>query len=328
MPRKKTKTKKQVQQVEQNEQSVLIVDDMPENIDILAEALVNDFTILTAKSGKEALKSVKKNPPDLILLDIVMPGMDGYDVLKHLKIDDQTRSIPVICITGLDKPEEEEKAFMLGAVDYVTRPFNPPIVKARVRLHMELKKYREELEVIVTDRTNELTETNRRLVQEVEQKEFMKKAIELNEKELKERALKLEETNITMSVLMKKMETERKEIEENVMFKIRELIFPYIDKLRNSRLTSQQKNSLDLIKSNLKDVLSPITHMYSTKYLKLTPKELQIAELVKEGKSSKDIGDVLGISKRTVEFHRDSIRKKIGLKERKINLRTYLMTMR
>lgn len=128
-------------------QTILIVDDAPENIRILSELLKAEYTVRAATNGEKALCiAASDNPPDLILLDIVMPGMDGYEVCRNLKSDSQTKNIPVIFITARESEQDEVKGFEAGAVDYVTKPFNPVVVKARVNTHAELKKYRDYLE--------------------------------------------------------------------------------------------------------------------------------------------------------------------------------------
>ena len=120
--------------------SILIVDDQPANIKVLANLLKSDYTIQVANNGAKALElSLKENPPDLILLDIVMPDMDGYRVCRVLKDNNRTSYIPVIFITAMDDVSDETKGFDLGAVDYISKPFHPDVVKARVRNHMNLK---------------------------------------------------------------------------------------------------------------------------------------------------------------------------------------------
>ncbi|MDR1966452.1 MAG: diguanylate cyclase [Synergistaceae bacterium] len=115
---------------------ILVVDDEKSNLAVLNQILSMEYTVLTARSGEEALKRVEADSPDLILLDIIMPGMDGFQVLVKLKGADHTKNIPVIVITGLSGENNEERGFFLGAVDYITKPFKNAIVKARVRTHM------------------------------------------------------------------------------------------------------------------------------------------------------------------------------------------------
>ncbi len=127
-------------------QTVLIVDDTPATIEILGEILGAEQETIFATSGPEALDIARDQQPDLILLDVLMPDMDGYEVLAKLKADPRTRAIPVIFITAMDRDEDEAKGLEAGAIDYITKPVNPVIVKARVHNHLELKRYRDYLE--------------------------------------------------------------------------------------------------------------------------------------------------------------------------------------
>ena len=125
---------------------ILIVDDMPENIRILIELLGSEYATIPATSGAAALKKSQTEPlPDLILLDIMMPEMDGYDVCRRLKENDLTWEIPVIFITAVSEVMDEAKAFKLGAVDYVTKPFHPATIVARVKTHLALSRHIKEL---------------------------------------------------------------------------------------------------------------------------------------------------------------------------------------
>ena len=140
-----------------NKQKILIVDDTPENIQILMETLKDDYKIVAAINGEKALKIAEMAPlPDIILLDIMMPDMDGYEVCNRLKDNEKTRDIPVVFITALTEEEDEAKGLGLGAVDYIAKPINPDLVKARVRNHLELKDYRDHLEKLVGERTREV----------------------------------------------------------------------------------------------------------------------------------------------------------------------------
>ncbi len=120
--------------------TVLVVDDKPLNIQVLAEALKEDYRVKIATSGEKALEIVAQDEqPDLIILDVMMPEMDGYEVCKRLKSDDSTRDIPVIFVTAKDDAADEEHGLELGAIDYISKPFNIAIVKARVKTHLSLK---------------------------------------------------------------------------------------------------------------------------------------------------------------------------------------------
>jgi putative two-component system response regulator len=142
---------------DETEAKILLVDDNAANLQILREALDGlGSKIHVAKSGASALSIVEKAVPDLILLDIMMPEMDGYEVCRRLKGNDATRHIPVLFLTALGDPEDEAKGLALGAVDYITKPINPDLVRARVRSHLELRRYQNNLEELVRQRTQEL----------------------------------------------------------------------------------------------------------------------------------------------------------------------------
>jgi diguanylate cyclase (GGDEF)-like protein/PAS domain S-box-containing protein len=129
-----------------NGTTILIVDDTPENLAVLSELLQPHYLVRAANCGMRALQVAAAEPrPDLILLDIMMPDMDGYTVLEHLKADPATREIPVIFVTALTGSEDEQRGIDLGAVDYITKPVRPAIVLARVRAHLEIKRARDRL---------------------------------------------------------------------------------------------------------------------------------------------------------------------------------------
>jgi sigma-B regulation protein RsbU (phosphoserine phosphatase) len=124
---------------------VLAVDDTPENLDVVKGILAPNYTVKAAINGQMALKIVEKQPPDLILLDIMMPGMSGYEVCEVLKSNPETSGIPVIFLTAMDQTTDESKGFDLGAADYITKPVNPPILESRVKTHLALKHAMDEL---------------------------------------------------------------------------------------------------------------------------------------------------------------------------------------
>lgn len=125
---------------------ILIVDDERFNIKTLTEFLREDYKIMAAKTGEQALKTVQGEIlPDLILLDIMMPGMDGYEVCERLKANERTKNIPVIFVTAVTETEDAARGFQVGAVDFIQKPLNPVMAKARVDLHIKMHKTMEEL---------------------------------------------------------------------------------------------------------------------------------------------------------------------------------------
>ena len=126
---------------------ILIVDDTPENIDVLREVLGQSYRCSVATSGEKAIKLVTfREPPDLILLDIMMPGIDGYEVCRRLKAKESTKDIPVIFVTAKSEVEDEFQGFEVGAVDYINKPISPSIVKARVATHLKLRQQQLDLQ--------------------------------------------------------------------------------------------------------------------------------------------------------------------------------------
>ena len=143
--------------IPEREDKILLVDDNTTNLQLLHETLDGQgYRLLIAKNGKTALAIARKANPDLILLDIMMPEMDGYEVCRRLKSDGKTDRIPVIFITALADEDDEAKGLALGAVDYITKPFNPELVRARVGIHLELKQHQDHLEQLVKQRTRRL----------------------------------------------------------------------------------------------------------------------------------------------------------------------------
>ena len=137
--------------------TILIVDDEPIGAQVLSQCLSNTYNISVANSGEEALKLINSGLKlNLILLDIMMPGMDGFEVCEKLKANVRTSNIPVIFITGLDDKLNEEKGLKAGAVDYIYKPISRGIVCARIRLHLELQQHREFIEKILQRRTKDL----------------------------------------------------------------------------------------------------------------------------------------------------------------------------
>jgi PleD family two-component response regulator len=146
-------------------QTILIIDDEVTNISVLNELLQPHYNVLFAKDGKTGIKIASStSKPDLILLDIIMPDLDGYQVIKLLKSDEYTSKIPIIFITAKGQEEDEAKGFELGAVDYITKPFKPVVVKARIKSHLELKRHREFVEWMLKERTKELQQMEKEYI--------------------------------------------------------------------------------------------------------------------------------------------------------------------
>jgi len=159
-------------------------------------------------------------------------------------------------------------------------------------------------------------------------------ALKLAEEELKEsreaiqaQALSLEEANIALKVILTQREKDKAELERKVLSNVKEMVLPYVARLMNAPLKPKDKTLVEIIETHLNDIISPILQRLSNADILLTPQEIQVATLVKDGKTSKEIAEILNISDTTVHFHRKNLRQKFGLKNRRTNLRSYLLTL-
>ncbi|WP_028105024.1 diguanylate cyclase [Pseudoduganella violaceinigra] len=156
-------------------QKVLIADDDGINRQVLATLLKQDYVVLLAKTGEQAIERAQRHLPDLLMLDVMLPDMDGYEVLRRLRADPATAHIEVIFITGMGRPEDEAKGLKLGAADYITKPFNTTVVMARVATHLEVVRQRRMLQHLAhMDGLTELA--NRRRFDEIYQSEWQRAA--------------------------------------------------------------------------------------------------------------------------------------------------------
>jgi PAS domain S-box-containing protein len=164
-------------------------------------------------------------------------------------------------------------------------------------------------------------------IRDITDKNRADQMLKQREKELEIKSRTLEETNSALRILLARRDQDKAELEEKVLSNVKELVVPYLERMRTGRLDYNQKVYLNIIESNLNDIISAFMPGLPIKYLSLTPTEIQIADLVKQGRSSKDIAKVLNLSRRTIESHRDNIRGKLGIKKMKVNLRSYLLSL-
>ena len=152
-------------------------------------------------------------------------------------------------------------------------------------------------------------------------------ALQRKKEQLKAKAQSLKEMNTTLRMLLKQRGEDKTEFEEKVLSNVEELVLPYVEMLKKSRLDAKQMSYVSILESNLNGIVSPFLRKLNSKYLRLTPKEIQIADLIRLGKTSKQIAEMLNISIRAVEFHRGNIRAKLGLKNKKANLSSFLFSL-
>ncbi|HVN71243.1 MAG TPA: helix-turn-helix transcriptional regulator, partial [Desulfomonilia bacterium] len=191
----------------------------------------------------------------------------------------------------------------------------------------ELKKHKDQLEGLIRERTAELTKAYDQMKIENEARKASEMVLRSREVELGKGRRELEEMNSALKVLLKQREEDKIAMETNIISNIKTSVLPYIERLESSGLTESQMRALSMLKSLLGDIISPFIRNLSSQYIGFTPHEIQVASLIKEGKSSKEIAEILSISLNTVHTYRYKIRMKTGLKNNKINLRSYLHTL-
>ena len=241
--------------------------------------------------------------PDLMLMDIVMPGkLDGISAAAKIN---KALNIPVIFLTAYADEEMIQRAKPIGPYAYVLKPLQERQLLAAIEIALHKNIMQQQLK-----------EAHDKLEQRVDERT----------RELRIKSENLEEMNTALKVLLKKREEDKNELEEQVIYNVKELVMPFLEKIKASRLDNRQKTIVEILESNLNDIVSPFAKALSTRYLNLTPAEMQIANMVKHGKTTKEIAETLFLSARTIESHRDSIRQKLGIKNKKANLRTHLMS--
>ena len=230
---------------------------------------------------------------------------DGYEVVL------ETSGVPVFA----------ENGEYLGY-----RGIDRDITKRKL-VEKELEEINAELENRVNARTADLIKANKQLKKEVSERRQAERGLKKRENELKNNTRQLQELNSALKVLLAKKDEDRIDLEEKMVSNIRELVIPYLAKLNNGKLAEREKAFVDIIEYNLQEIISPFARILSSKYLGFTPTEIKVANLVKQGKTTKDIAILSNLSPRTIEFHRDNIRAKLGIKNKKVNLRTHLLSI-
>jgi PAS domain S-box-containing protein len=193
-------------------------------------------------------------------------------------------------------------------------------ISAQKQVEKELHSYRDHLEDLVAERTGELE-------QEVEERRRAEQALLARESDLKAQSEHLAEANTALRVLLKQREEDKKELGEAVLNNVQELVTPYLQRFLNGRLSTQQRTLARILETNLNNIISPFANRLNSRMERLTPVEIRVAGLVKEGMTNEEIAEALTVSKNTILFHRHNIRDKLGLKNKKINLRSHLQTM-
>ena len=233
-----------------------------------------------------------------------------------------TRKDGIIIDTQMDwNSKLDQQGHVTGFISIVTD------VSERARADEALRKAHDELERRVEERTAQLVKANQDLEREIAERKLSEDTLKAKRKELKIQSETLEEANTALRVLLKRREEDKIELEEKVLINVKELVMPFLERLKKSGLDVIQMGYTSVLESNLDSIISPFSRSLSLTFLNLTPSETQVANLVKHGKTTKEIAELLKVSRRTVESHRESIRGKIGIKNEKANLRTFLSSL-
>jgi len=200
-------------------------------------------------------------------------------------------------------------------------------VTDKIRAEQALKKAHDELEQKVNERTRELSIANENMGQEIRERKMAEESLLVQEEKLKLQASRLEEMNTALKILLEHREDEKTELKENVLLNLEKLVMPHLDKLASSIPDGHDNTYLNIIKANLEGLVSPFAQELSSRRLNLTPTQMQVADFIRNGFTNKEIASNLNISVDAVSFHRKNIRKKLGLTNRKTNLRSYLQQL-
>ena len=262
-----------------------------------------NYAYTTAGSMTEARKIVDRHKFDVVIADYLLGDGTVFELFDYFK------GLPVIVTTGAGNEEVAVEAMKRGAYEYLikdaagryleTLPLKVDIALKRRRTEQQLQEYQENLETLVQERTQQL---------EIETQ-------------------KLEEMNTALRVILNQRNEDKDRIEETILNNLKELVFPYISSLKQLENNKQKRAYMEIIESNLNSIIEPFAKKLSAKFINLTPMEIKVADLIKHGKSTKEIAELFGLSQKTVETHRSIIRRKLGLTHTKANLRTFLLSL-
>ena len=282
------------------------------------------YGVEVVENAQQACAMLDKKTYDLVLTDLVMEGGDGLQVLKKAKSVDLLCS--VVLMTGYGSMNSAILALRDGAVDYILKPFENDELLFRISrcmqkriLQLELQKAEKELQKSHAALEKKVQDRTRLLQFEIKRNQETQLELEKKNHEITDR-------NTALRVLLEQQEKARRDLERTIMENLKKNLFPYLDLLQNKLKSREEEMLVSTIKVNINKISSTFTQELSSALLNLTPREVQIAEMIRQGKSSKDIALVFNLAVGTVDFYRNNLRKKLGIRNRKISLRNYLLT--
>ncbi len=304
---------------------ILLVDDEETILFGLGSALTKEgYQVDTASNGEDAIEKLNSESYDLTITDLVMNNLGGIDVLKNAKQVDSNSL--VILLTGHGSLASAIQALQLGAFDYIEKPCEKKTLLKKVTAALDQLDLRREIE----KKNNEIIETNKLLEKEIEERKRSEKLLQQNRFELEtrvqERTAELREKNTALGVLLKQLEIEKKQLSKSILANIENIVAPLIAKIKANSTAENIKN-IELLEKKIKELSSNFGAKISDPHFKLTPKEIEICDMIRSGLSSKEIAEILKVSSETIETHRSNIRKKLGLSNQNINLTSYLKSL-
>jgi DNA-binding NarL/FixJ family response regulator len=299
------------------------------------------FDLCLCRQGQEAITAIKESistnsPFAVAFLDIRMPpGPDGVWTATQIRALDPLINIVIVTAYSDISPNKiNQQVQPPDRLLYMQKPFHTHEIQqfalalsAKWQAEKKLLTSNLQLDQLVQERTSELTLAIEALESSNQKYRETAKRLQKMEAVLAEKADDLLGTNQALQQMVRKNEEDRKEIEQKVLFAAHEMVEPYMDKLEKSPLNDYQQSFLKIIRTNLSEIVAPFMKDLGHKYFRLSPTELHIANLIRIGTSTKDIVEQLKMSKRTVDFHRDRIREKIGIKNTKANLKAVLQDL-
>ncbi len=311
------------------------------------------YSVQLAADGREGLAAFKHQVFDLLIVDYRIPGISGLQVIRQLAGEGCLP--PAVMVTGAGDEKTAVEAMKLGAGDYLVKDPDgvylellPVILErlleqkriadAKKKAELALLRAYDNLEHLVARRTQELTDANAALESEIRERKraecMLRKAHENLEslvaertRDLVDKTVQLEEMNVALKVLLQKRDEDKQVLQENITQNVTRLILPCIQKLKQSRMSEDQLDHLNLLEKLVIGIISPFARKLSSPYFNLTPTEIRVAGMIKQDKTSKDIADAFNISESAIIFHRNNIRRKLGLRNKKKNLRTFLLSL-
>jgi len=297
----------------------LIVDDERAMRRLLARILTKrHLEVLMAENAAQARDILDQRPIDLMLCDLMMPGEPGQRLIQHV-----SRSYPdtaVVVVTGVTEPAEAERVLTIGVLGYLIKPFDKNQVLITVSNALRLRELerrertrREQLESEVRKKTRDLM--------------HLHETLQERQQVLQQQELSLQDATGAVRTLLSQQRRERADFEAEILENVARSIKPFVERLKGTRLSEVQETYLAALEKSLENIISPFIKAISSSYLNLTPTELQVADLIRQGKRTKEIAAILTLSPNTVMTHRFHLRDKLGLKNKRVSLSTFLKTL-